>query len=114
MTRLRVAAAAAVSLALLGGLAHAATSAVPTPLVTPNWSGYLATSPTKKPLVFTEVHGTWTVPNATCKPGKIGASSTMFVGLGGYTNALQKELGDSGEATNGKVGTDTNCTAAGS
>jgi Peptidase A4 family len=79
-------------------------------VVSPNWSGYVARAPVKPTYghpYFTSVTGTWTVPRATChvpKGSKASpkASSTVWVGLGGYSTRNQEE-----------VGTNSNCTAKG-
>jgi hypothetical protein len=72
-------------------------------IASPNWSGYIATAPTGKTLNFKSVTGTWTVPTARCKPGKLGTYSTIWVGIGGFTQTRQEE-----------VGTDANCSKSGS
>jgi hypothetical protein len=77
----------------------------PTTVVTPNWSGYVAAAPVEssfKHPYFTSVTGTWTVPTADCAHAKGDASSTVWVGLGGYATRDQEE-----------VGTDSNCAASG-
>ena len=83
----------------------AAGASIPTNVVTPNWSGYVAGAPVKSSFAhpyFTSVTGTWTVPTADCAHAKGEASSTVWVGLGGYATRDQEE-----------VGTDSNCTATG-
>ncbi len=72
-------------------------------VVTPNWAGYVASEPGKPPVAryFTSVTGTWTVPAANCTHTKGAASSTVWVGLGGYNSRDQEE-----------VGTDSNCSKA--
>ena len=73
----------------------------PAMVVTPNWSGYVATGQQGSPVKYTSVTGTWTVPNATCNtPASASGISTVWVGLGGYTTKNQEE-----------VGTDSNCSA---
>jgi len=77
----------------------------PEMVVSPNWSGYVAIAPTKpsyKHPYFTSVTGTWRVPTANCAHHKAGASSTVWVGLGGFATKNQEE-----------VGTSSNCTASG-
>jgi hypothetical protein len=70
----------------------------------------VATSPkTGKPISYTRATGTWTVPAASCTHEKAGASSTIWVGLGGYNSAPQDALGDTATVTNGQVGTDSSC-----
>ena len=71
--------------------------------VSPNWSGYAATSPTGGTVSFTSVTGTWTVPTATCAAKDAGAFSTVWIGLGGYTTTQKTE----------ETGTDSNCDAKG-
>jgi Peptidase A4 family len=74
-------------------------------VVSPNWSGYVARAPVKPTYAdpyFTRVTGTWTVPKATCGKPKAIASSTVWVGIGGYASRDQEE-----------VGTDSNCSAKG-
>ncbi|MBV8079758.1 MAG: hypothetical protein JO186_05205 [Actinobacteria bacterium] len=75
----------------------------PAMVVSPNWSGYVATGQDGSPVKYTSVTGTWTVPAATCNgAASYGGSSTAWVGLGGYTTKNQEE-----------VGTDSNCSAKG-
>jgi Peptidase A4 family len=79
-------------------------------VVSPNWSGYVArapAAPTYNHPYFTSVTGTWTVPKANCRSSKgtkasPKASSTVWVGLGGYSTRNQEE-----------VGTNSNCDAKG-
>jgi hypothetical protein len=71
-------------------------------VVTPNWSGYVASSPTRSQRYFTSVTATWTVPTAHCRRAKRASSSAVWVGLGGYHTAAQEE-----------VGTNSNCSASG-
>jgi Peptidase A4 family len=73
-------------------------------VVTPNWSGYVASapSPANGMRYFTSVTGTWKVPVAHCRSAKGPSSSTVWVGLGGYHSHDQEE-----------VGTDSNCSASG-
>jgi hypothetical protein len=52
---------------------------------------------------FTSVTGTWTEPRVACASGDAGASSTVWIGLGGYTGANELE----------QAGTDANCNALG-
>lgn len=109
-TRITVRAVPLVALAIAaGGLAVgtalAARSSVadtsPAMAVTPNWSGYVVTGSASSPVTYSSVTGTWTVPAATCNsPSTAGGSSTVWVGLGGYTTKSQEE-----------VGTDSNCNA---
>ena len=98
--------ALAVTLAQPAGAVHSgpARRTEPKTVVTPNWSGYVATSPAAPTNnhYFTSATGTWTVPPADCRSGKGAASSTVWVGLGGYVTRDQEE-----------VGTDSNCTAKG-
>lgn len=74
----------------------------PAMISSPNWAGYIATAPTGKTLNFKTVTGTWTVPSARCTPGKLGTYSTIWVGIGGYHQTWQDE-----------VGTDANCSKSG-
>ena len=84
----------------------------PQMVISPNWSGYVATAPAKEEKVayghpyFTSVTGTWTVPAAKCYAPKpkatMKAYSTVWIGLGGWATRNQEE-----------VGTDSNCTAKG-
>jgi len=74
----------------------------PKPVVTPNWSGYVATAPAGSDRYFASATGTWTVPRAHCRPGKRASSSTVWVGLGGFHSGNQEE-----------VGTNSNCSASG-
>ncbi len=52
-----------------------------------NWSGYAVTGGT-----FTYVHGSWTVPTATCAAGENSQSST-WVGLDGWGSSTVEQLG---------------------
>jgi hypothetical protein len=105
-----VAAGAAAVVLLVGVLAlpvgaqavRASATDSPAMVVSPNWSGYVATGSAAQPGSYTSVTGTWTVPAATCASGSGSALSTEWVGLGGYTTSRQEE-----------VGTDTNCGASG-
>jgi Peptidase A4 family len=54
-----------------------------------NWAGYAVTSPTSTPVNYSSVTGTWTVPTATCGPTDAGASSAVWVGIGGYSLTSQ-------------------------
>ena len=104
-----VAVAVASSLGLFAGTAQAATPAL---IVSPNWSGYVATSPASGATIsYTRASGTWTVPTADCSHEKAGAASTIWVGLGGYNSAAQDAIGNSATVTNGQVGTDSSCDA---
>lgn len=104
----RVTTLAALGLASVGLSAAAAQAArasasdsSPAMAVTPNWSGYVVTGSSTAPVTYSSVTGTWTVPTATCNtPSAAGGSSTVWVGLGGYTTKNQEE-----------VGTDSNCNA---
>jgi hypothetical protein len=80
-------------------LNHGATALRPAMHVSPNWSGYVATAPPGKGVSFTRVTGTWTVPKAICSKKEGRTYSTVWVGLGGWTQTRQEE-----------VGTDANCT----
>ena len=83
---------------------HGSTSSAlrPAMTVSPNWSGYVATAPAGKSISFRTVTGTWTVPTAHCRRGQGASYSTVWVGIGGYTQTRQEE-----------VGTDANCNASG-
>ena len=84
---------------VLGSHVHAASSALlhttrSADVVAPNtpssnWAGYAVTSPTSTAVDYTSVTGTWTVPTATCGPADAGASSAVWVGLGGYSLTSQ-------------------------
>ena len=82
--------------------AVAATANAKNTVVSPNWSGYVVTSPIGRSIKFTAVTGTWTVPVAHCAAGDANASSTAWVGIGGFQQKYQDE-----------VGTNSNCTATG-
>ena len=73
--------------------------------VSPNQSGYIASSPDPtNPISFTSVTGTWTVPAASCGAGSPpGGISAMWVGLGDLGPSPSQE----------EVGTDSNCSTAG-
>ena len=100
-----VAALALLSIGLCAGAAQAAGKppAHLAPMESiPNWSGYVATHPPGKKVVYKSVTGTWTVPTATCSK-KLGAtSSAAWVGIGGYKTTNQEE-----------VGTNSNCNKKG-
>ena len=76
----------------LGGLVHSTRAVAVTAPSTPssNWSGYAVTSPTATAVSYTSVTGTWTVPTANCTPADAGASSAVWVGLGGYSETSQE------------------------
>lgn len=98
-----VIAVAAASFAV--GTAQAAQSSAsdvsPAMTVSPNWSGYVVTGSSAAPVTYSSVTGTWTVPTATCNNSSTtNGSSTVWIGLGGYTTKNQEE-----------VGTDSNCSA---
>jgi hypothetical protein len=74
-----------------------------TPMIAfPNWSGYVATSRSTAVVSYGSVTGTWTVPVAACAKNAAAASSSVWVGLGGYTTVNQEE-----------VGTNSNCDRTG-
>ena len=58
-----------------------------------NWSGYVATGKPGHVVKYTSVTGTWTVPKAVCTKRGGAASSTVWVGLGGYKTTNQEEVG---------------------
>ena len=92
------AALSAAAIALGGGSASAATSAVRTGSVSGNWAGYVAQGNN-----FSSVRGSWVQPSATCSSP--GTYSAFWVGLGGdgsQSSALEQ------------TGTQANCTADGS
>jgi hypothetical protein len=100
---------ASLACALSAGVGQARTSlegshsaAKPRTVVSPNWSGYVATAPAGHTLKYKSVTGTWTVPSASCGRRRAATLATVWVGLGGFTTQNQEE-----------VGTDTNCTKAG-
>lgn len=71
-------------------------------VVSPNWSGYVATGTSSHPVAYSTVSGTWTVPTATCSAkDAAGSFSTIWVGLGGYTTKFSE-----------MVGTDQNCSSS--
>jgi hypothetical protein len=77
-------------------------SDAPAMIVSPNWSGYVATGTPADPVAYSTVRGTWTVPAATCGAHRdAGSFSTIWVGLGGYTTKYSE-----------MVGTDQNCNAS--
>src|SRR6202035_4857012 len=69
-----------------------------------NWSGYAVTSPTSTPVSYSSVTGTWTVPTATCGATDAGASSAVWVGIGGYSLTSQALE---------QTGTDADCNESG-
>jgi hypothetical protein len=81
---------------LTGGAAQAA-DAPPAHLAPmrsiPNWSGYVATHRSAKHVSYKSVTATWTVPAATCAKGQGATSSSVWVGIGGYTTTNQEEVG---------------------
>jgi hypothetical protein len=85
-----------------GGPAGAAN---PRLFATPNWSGYIATRTSGASAEFRGATGTWTVPTVHCGARGARASSAVWVGLGGWTQA-EKDLLE-------HIGTDSNCTDAG-
>jgi hypothetical protein len=99
---------------VLGSHVHAASSAIvhstrAADVVAPstpssNWSGYAVTSPTSTPVSYSSVTGTWTVPTATCGPSDAGASSAVWVGIGGYSLTSQALE---------QTGTDADCDESG-
>jgi hypothetical protein len=94
MTRAgRAAALAAAGVALGAGAADAKAPTLLQRDVNPYWSGYVVTSATLKPVSYTSVTGTWTQPTATCAPGDAGASSAVWVGLGGYHSRVLEQVG---------------------
>jgi hypothetical protein len=102
----------AIAVASLGLFVSVARADTPAAIVSPNWSGYVATSPASGATIsYTRASGTWTVPTATCTHEKAGAASTIWVGLGGYNSAAQDAIGDTATVTNGQVGTDSSCDA---
>lgn len=60
-----------------------------------NWSGYALTGGT-----YTYVHGSWTVPTATCASGEDSQSST-WVGLDGWGSDTVEQLGSTTGCTFG-------------
>lgn len=99
---------------VLGSRLHAASSAVvhstrAADVVAPstassNWSGYAVASSTSTPVAYSSVTGTWTVPTATCGPTDAGASSAVWVGIGGYSLTSQALE---------QTGTDADCDESG-
>jgi len=90
----------------LGGLVHSTRAVAVTAPSTPssNWSGYAVTSPTATAVSYTSVTGTWTVPTANCTAADAGASSAVWVGLGGYSLTAQALE---------QTGTDADCNDSG-
>jgi hypothetical protein len=70
-----------VALVLVVGLAAAASARAET---STNWSGYAATGAG----AFRSVSATWVVPTARCTPGR-ATDASIWIGLGGYTDASQ-------------------------
>jgi hypothetical protein len=99
----RLAAVAVLSLALAAAAAHAEQpSRYSTHQVNPYWSGYVVTSLRETPISYTHVTGTWREPTVQCGSRDAGASSAVWVGLGGYgTRSLEQ------------VGVNANCDAKG-
>jgi Peptidase A4 family len=84
--------------------AVAISAAASNPVISPNWSGYVATGRPGSPVSYSSVTGTWTEPTVTCARGDSGSFSTIAVGLGGFgANAQSDE----------QVGADANCGASG-
>jgi Peptidase A4 family len=74
------------------------------PVVSPNWSGYAVRPASGTAVSFTSVTGTWRVPAVTCRIGSVGASSVVWVGIGGYGD------GDPVDREVAQVGTGADCT----
>jgi hypothetical protein len=68
------------------------------------WSGYVVTGPGGTGIAYTSVTGTWTVPTVACTAADAGASSAIWVGLGGY---------NPGSRVLEQVGVNANCDASG-
>ena len=58
----------------------------------PFWSGYVLTG-SEENVSFTGVTGTWTVPTVSCGSKAAGASSAVWVGLGGYATQVLEQAG---------------------
>ena len=74
----------------------------PAVVTMPTWSGYVALGPPGKPVAYSNVTGTWTVPAAACVRRQGHTVSAVWLGMGGYNSRAQEE-----------VGTDSNCDASG-
>jgi hypothetical protein len=98
----RIGARAAAAAILLGGSTLVLAASAPA-AVTPNWAGYVATSPAGDRVSFTRVAGVWTEPTVSCTDEDAGTASAVWVGLGGYRPGA-RELE--------QVGTNANCDAA--
>jgi hypothetical protein len=59
----------------------------------PFWSGYVLTGSEEQNVSFTGVTGTWIVPTVSCGPRAAGASSAVWVGLGGYATQVLEQAG---------------------
>jgi hypothetical protein len=69
-----------------------------------NWAGYAVTPTAGGPVAsFSNVFGTWVQPEVSCSSGS-NSYSAFWVGLGGLTQ---------GSTSLEQIGTDANCTAAG-
>jgi hypothetical protein len=89
---------------LLGGLAHA------TPVQSANWSGYADNNDT-----YNSVASSWTEPAVNCANsggggllgglgsllGGVGAASSFWVGLDGYTSTSVEQLGTDSDCNSG-------------
>jgi hypothetical protein len=72
--------------------------------VSSNWSGYAVTGPAGTPISYSSITGTWTAPAVRCTSADAGASSSVWIGLGGYnedSHALEQ------------IGTEADCDASG-
>ena len=87
--------------ALLSGAAVASAASAVTPST--NWAGYLARPSAAVGSRFSSVSGSWTVPSATCEPGR-ESYSAAWVGLGG--------AGENARALE-QIGTDADCGRSG-
>ena len=67
-----------------------------TATTTPNWSGYVATTPNDS---VTSVTGTWTVPTVTATSGN--TDSFAWVGIDGYGNGTVEQAGTAQGTHNG-------------
>jgi hypothetical protein len=93
---------AAAAAILLAGSTLALAASAPA-AVTPNWAGYVVTSPAGARASFTRVAGVWTEPTVSCTDEDAGTASAIWVGLGGYRPGARKLE---------QVGTNANCEAA--
>jgi Peptidase A4 family len=100
-----LAAAAAISVAAAPSSAARGTSrAAHGSVVSPSWSGYVATAPAGRPITFRSAAASWRVPSVRCDGAKARQTSAIWVGLGGFVTQPGKVE---------QIGVDAGCDQAG-